>query len=338
MAGVEILTLLTSLLVILFIIYYIWVAVLVTRQHQDIQVYHTSQNACIKSPLEIETTRYQTMHLHKDYNPEDYDHEDVAEAGSKNLNVVFGLFSAILMAGSLGFVIWSSVSKVSPLISVNILIFITTFILTVALFTNNFTENKVVKEYLEAYKALKQRLDTNILHTTNATTGEIITNISKLEDLPEELTASLVQRYSAYNEINNYFKMTIYSDYEMYQRIKEKLEVVDGTTTKLRIDELMRFLKFNYDNDRADLKTDIDILVGEDSYKTLAGNKFDPYESLKQQYINIITALIIIISIIIYYIYHSIYAQTTQVGLLVTVIALLVLIMVFILMVYRFTL
>jgi len=342
MSQVEIITLLlTCLLVIMFLTYYIWVAVLVTKQHQDLEVSHTSQRACIKSPLEIETTRYQSIRLHKDYNPEDYDHIDVAEAKFKNQNVVFGMFSAILLAGSIGLAITSRVNDF-PLFGINMILCITTLILTVALFTNNFTENKVIKEYMDTYKVLKQRLDGVILHTTNAGTGEIKTNISKLEDLPEDLTASLVQRYSAYHEITNYFKMPVYSEYEMYQKVKDKLEKPLGSGTEIRLDELMRFLKFNYDNDRVDLKTDMDILVGDDvtanRYKTLAGNKFDPYESLKKQYINIITALIIIITLIIYYIFHSIYTETNQVGLLVTVISLLVFVMVVILMVYRFTL
>jgi len=331
----------TLLMIVLFIIYYIWIAILVTKNHQNLEVYHTSQGACIKSPLEIETTRYQTMYLHKEYNEEDYDHEDVQEAKYKNLNVIFGLFSGIL-CGSTLIAFGISVRKTLPLKGVNAIIFVSTLILTIALFTNNFTENKVIKAYIDAYKELKNRLDKYIINTTLAS-GNKTVNISKLEDLPEEIMTSLVQRYSAYNEVTNYFKIPVYSEYEMYQKVKGKLEKpVSGEETVLRLDELMRFLKFNYDNDRVNLKTDMDILVNDESeaekYKTLSGNKFDPYESLKKQYMNIITALIFVTILIIYYVFHSIYTKTDQVGLLVTVISLLVLVMVLILMVYRFTL
>lgn len=338
--------LLNLLLIVLFIVFYLWYFILIMNMDTNLQFYYLQQSSCNRSQLEIETTRYNTMNLHNDFVPSYVDNR-------RNYNYLSGL----IISGSLIFMIGSGVlagliyKVYGGNIDMNITIIICSLILLIAFTTNNFTQNATVKEYINAYNQLKLKLKQYLNNPGNPNAVPNPTPvINTMAKLPSELIASLIKRYRSYHEVTNYLKVPFYSDIEIRDEIKKKLEKeiitnnAGAKSTEINVDELMRFMKFNVNDDRLNVKTDIELITGYKSdstapaaasFYTLRQDRHNPYEYLNKQLKSNQTALWIITILILYQIYHAAYQYQEKRSLLIYGIIISLVILIAILMLVR---
>ena len=337
--------LLNLLLIVLFIVFYLWYFILIMNMDTNLQFYYLQQSSCNRSQLEIETTRYNTMNLHNDFIPSDIDNR-------RNYSYLSGLLissSLIFMIGSgvlAGLIYW----RFHGNIDMNITIIICSIILLIAFTTNNFTQNDTVKKYIDEYNQLKLKLKQHLNNPGNPNVTNATPAINTMAKLPSELIASLIKRYRSYHEVTNYLKVPFYSDIEIRDEIKKKLEkeiVTDNAgskSTEINIDELMRFMKFNVNDDRLNVKSDIELITGfksdstapqASSFYTLRQDRHNPYEYLNKQLKSNQTALWIITILILYQIYHATYQYQDKRSFLIYGIIISLVILIAILMLVR---
>lgn len=332
-------------LIIAFIGFYLWYFILIMNIDRDLQFYYLQQSACNRSQLEIETVRYNTMNLHDNFKSSNEDKR-------KNYKYLSGLVITV----SLVFIITSFTLGViqniyNQNIDYNVIILISSIILLITFISNNFTKNSTIKNYIDAYDKLKTKL-TNYFNnpenpedTLNASSNKI----NRMAELPQELISSLMKRYRSYHEVTNYLKIPFYSEFEIRNEIQKKLEkeVVSDNETKsieINVNELMRFMKFNVNNDRQNVKSDIELITGFKTnstnskaadYYTLRQDTHNPYESLNKQLKANQTALWIITILIIYQIYHTLYQYQEKRHILIYGLIISLMILIVILMLVR---
>lgn len=307
-------------ILIAFLVFYGWVFTTIMKIDEHLQVAYLTQKACERSPMEIETIRYQMMNVHKDASNFQY------ESFIKILHI----FAWVLMGMAIGYSIVAYIQKDTSSTDYLITVFLCTLLIWSVFLGNNVTEDPILKEYIDAYANVKSKLKRYFDQN----------NIISVSQFPEEFMKLLVLRYRRYHEITNYLKVQVYSDYEIRDEIRAKLEITyrkeeeDEDTTKIDIDELIRFMKFNYNNDGTRVIHDIELLTGlkdndllvtkqmdanEDYFKLYAFQKdaYNPYASLNGKLASLKTILWISLIFILYQIIHTIYQEPTNRSILI---------------------
>lgn len=308
-----------------YIIYYGWFFSKIFSIDYDLTTAYLSEAACERSPLEIETVRYTMKELYNTF------------PSTNTHHIVHAIFMGVCIILIITYLLdsFDGINVVGTLMICILMIWITYSV-------NDLSNNKVLKEYRTKYDQIKENLNTYF--TTNS--------IKSISQFPEPFLKRLMVRYRAYHEATNYLKIPVYSDYEIRNELQSRMEETvsnSGQTEagKIKTDELMRFMKFNYDAQGSTSINDIELLTGmKDSQLGttyphlygLRGNTYDVKPSMEKQILNIKIILWLVMTFIVYRFFHMFYMNPSNRVTLTYGIVGLVSLTVVGLMIYYFTL
>lgn len=286
-----------------YIIYYGWFFSKIMDIDQRLTTAYLAEAACERSPLEIETVRY-TMKEHYTIFPSINTHHSV--------HAIFMVLCIILMITYL-FAPFDGIDVIATLIICILIVWITYSV-------NDLSKNDVLNDYRKKYDQIKENLNT---YFTN-------NNITSIAQLPQPFLKRLMVRYRAYHEATNYLNIPVYSDYEIRNELQRRMDetIINpdrSEKNQIKLDELMRFIKFNYDAQGSSSVNDIELLTGmKDSelVKTgeydyshlygLRGNTYDVKPSMDKQLLNIKIILWLVMIFITYRFFHMFYVDPSN--------------------------
>lgn len=312
---------------ILLFVYFILYANMILNIHKNLESAQKAQKECLKDPMEIETVRYQMKYLYKN---KSFSNTFIG------LGVTLIVFSCLIILMGLYIQYVKGYNEISIFPGLVLLLFAVSIIATFK--RENFTENKVLSDYDAKYTSMKNKLQ-DILNK----------RYPDVSSLPETILNALIQRFSDYNYVHQVVKMPLYSKYEVLSALKDQLtQPEDGS---IRVEELMKYLKFNTDDSRtvkgrdadgnvADLPiylTDIDLLRPRDTRtpfeNDLYGNDiYNPYNTLTTSLKSHIATIFVWIILLAYLLFHLIYRTYGSEGRFTTVFTLLMILFVFIIL------
>lgn len=305
---------------ILLIIYFIWYTNLILNLDKQLESAQKGQSECSKDPMEIETVRYQMKYLYKN---------ESIQKTLMGFGIPLFIISCLIILFGLYIQYVKGYNQISIFPGLVLLLFAISIIATFK--RENFTQDKYLSEYDKKYTEMKTKLQDII-----SPPGEKEPRYPDVSSLPEKILNALMQRFAEYNYLHQVVKMPLYSKYEALDALKNQLS--DPYDNSIRVDELMKYLKFNIDSSRtvkgrdadgnvADIPvylTDIDLIRPRDQrtpfVNDLTGtNSYNPYNSLKSS-LRAHTSIVIIWTILLcYLIFHLMYKAYGNEGRFTTV-------------------
>lgn len=291
------------LLVVGYIVYYGWFFTKILNIDQHLTTAYLSESSCERSPLEIETTRY-TMKEYMDQFP-----------SIKTHHMIHGIILGVSFSCIISLFIDSKNTSGIPFLATLILCTLFSWIVYPV---NDLSTNEVLIGYRTEYNKIKDFLESYFQ----------LKNITSVAQFPEPFLKRLVQRYRTYHEATNYLRIPIYSDYEIRNELRQRMEETitnadNQEVRKIKVDELMRFIKFNYDVQGTTSVHDIELLTGmkdTDSetigtttlnystlYRLRGNDTYNIKPSMDKQLTNIKIVLWIIMILITYPFFHMFY-------------------------------
>lgn len=289
-------------LVIGYIIYYGWFFTKILDIDQQLTTSYLSESSCERSPLEIETVRY-TMKEYMNQFPSIKTHH-ILHA----FILTFAFITIVILK------IKTNDTSGIPFLATLILCTLFSWIVYPV---NDLSINDVLIGYRTEYNKIKEFLQSYFQ----------LKNITSVAQFPEPFLKRLVQRYRTYHEATNYLRIPIYSEYEIRNELTQRMEETitnpdKSEVRRINVDELMRFIKFNYDVQGTTSVHDIELLTGmkdTDSETigtttlnysilySLRGNTYNVKPSMDKQLTNIKIVLWIIMILITYPFFHMFY-------------------------------